>query len=66
MFDWIYDRIMNNQIRKYDSVCQICKSNIRLNPQDNIYYFKIIGLGKYDNKILCQECLINKFTNTKK
>lgn len=61
MFYYIYDIMINRHITKYDTTCQFCKNNIHLN--DKIpYYFKIVGLGKYDKKTICFQCLNDKFT----
>jgi len=59
MLNFLYDRMMNYEIRKYDSNCQFCNINIRLS-QSEPYYFKIIGLGKHDKRIICYDCLKNK------
>jgi len=56
----ITNRIQEIVYRKIHGICYDCKKNIILN-QENIYYYKIIGLGKYNNKITCQNCLKNKF-----
>ena len=46
--------------RKIYGRCYDCKKNISLN-EEYTYYYKIIGLGKHNNKIICQNCLKNKF-----
>lgn len=58
------------QKQLFNEVCDFCHNSIHLFPCDVIssdgvlYYYKIIGIGKYNNKIICQNCLINKINKT--
>jgi hypothetical protein len=54
------DRIQKIVYKKIYGECYNCKKNIILND-NNVYCYKILGLGKHDKKIICQECLKNKF-----
>jgi len=60
LINFLYDRMTEHSIKKYDSNCKFCKNNIRVS-QTKPYYFKIIGLGKHDQRIICYDCLKNKF-----
>ena len=40
--------------------CYNCKKQIILNS-NNVYYYRILGLGKHDKKVVCQNCLKQKF-----
>ncbi len=42
--------------KKYE-ICYFCKNSI---DECNPYLFKIVGLGKYDNKYICIDCIIDK------
>ena len=41
---------------KYQS-CSFCGGNIN---ENNPYIFKIIGLGRYNYKYICTDCLLDK------
>lgn len=60
LLDFWYDRLTDYSVKRYDSNCKFCKQNIRVS-QKKPYYFKIIGLGKHDKKMICYDCLKNKF-----
>jgi len=49
--------LVNNRIY---GKCYNCKKNIILNDT-KMYCYKIIGLGKYDQKKICHDCLKSKF-----
>jgi hypothetical protein len=46
----------NNKNEKNEK-CFKCGEYIN---ENNPYLFKIIGLGKYDNKYICSDCLLDK------
>ena len=41
----------------YSLECNFCESKINNN---NPYIFHVYGLGKYNQKYICQNCLISK------
>tara|TARA_B100000886_G_scaffold221220_2_gene153795 strand:+ start:1693 stop:1857 length:165 start_codon:yes stop_codon:yes gene_type:complete len=43
---------------KYE-VCYFCGEDVN---ESNPYIYKIIGLGKYDNKYICTDCLLDKLS----
>ena len=47
-------------IPRIQDICYICKKKISLNDV-NAYYYKIIGLGKHDQRKICHACLKAKF-----
>ena len=37
--------------------CSFCDNLI---DEENPYFFKVIGLGKYNNKYICIDCILDK------
>jgi hypothetical protein len=64
MLEFVYDYLSNNESKKVKTNCDFCKQIIDRNDQK--YSFKIFGLGKHDNKIVCFDCMKCKFDNRKK
>ena len=58
----IYDYLMRKQMSKYNTNCNFCRKYIYLEERDP-YYFKIVGIGKYDKAIICSNCLQKKILN---
>lgn len=42
--------------------CVFCNKKIKLTDK-NQYYFQIFGLGKFDKKYICDQCLRKKIYN---
>ncbi len=47
----------NNDV--YQS-CSFCHAEI---DEDSPYIFKVVGLGKYNDKYICIDCLLDKLLN---
>jgi len=62
MLEFVYDFLSRNETSKLMNSCNFCEHNIN----DVKYSFKIMGSGKHDNKIICYDCMKQKFDNRKK
>ena len=50
-----------------DKICYSCQKKIILDEtdRDNVYFYKIQGLGKRDNQFICHRCLLLKACQSK-
>ena len=49
---------MGNIFRKVSKICDYCEESL---SENNPYLYNIIGYGKHDGRVICNNCLIERF-----
>lgn len=62
MLEFVYDYFTRkDSVNNSENICNFCEEKIEIN--DTNYFFKIIGSGAHDNKVICYHCMKQKINN---